>query len=282
MRWLYKVPLRLRSLFRKKRAEHDLSDELEFHLQQQIDQNLAQGMAPDEARNAALREFGGLEQVKEECRVMREVSYIENAAQDLRFGLRQLGRAPGFTAVAVLTLALGIGANTAVFSVVDGVLLSPLPFPDPGRLVSISNDYPAGAFVAMQSNLRTMDLATYKAQSLNLTGMGEPVRLQGESVSAGFFAVLGGQAALGTTFQGGQDQPGKDNVVILSQTLWQQKFSSDPGIVGRSIALEGVSRQVVGVMPADFQFPSPKIQFWIPLHLDPNDVGIYWSEFMPV
>lgn len=282
MRWLYKFPLRLRSLFRKHQADHDLSAELQFHMQQQIDQNLARGMPPEEARSAALREFGGVEQVKEECREMREVSYIENLAQDLRFGLRQLRRAPGFTAVAVLTLALGIGANTAVFSVVDGVILRSLPFPEAGRLVAINNDYPQGAFVAMHSNLRTMDLATYEDAELNLTGMGEPERLYGDSVSAEFFSVLGARPALGTGFQRDQDQPGKDNVVILSHSLWQNKFGSDPDIVGRTIQLEGVTRQVVGVMPASFHFPSPKVQVWMPMHLDPRDVGIYWGNFNPV
>jgi putative ABC transport system permease protein len=282
MRWMHKLPLRLRSLFRKVQADHELSTELQFHLQQQMDQYVAQGMAPQEARYAALRDLGGLEQIKEECREMREVNYIENVLQDLRFGWRQWWRAPGFTGVAVLTLALGIGANTAVFSVVDGVLLRPLPFPDAGRLTSITNSYPQGAFVAMQSNLRTMELTTYADEELNLTGMGEPVRLYGESVSAEFFSVLGARPALGATFQRGQDHPGKDSVIVLSQSLWQQKFNSDRNIIGRIITIEGVSRQVVGVMPADFRFSSPKIQFWIPLHLDPNDVGVYWGPFMPV
>lgn len=282
MRWYYKLPLRLRSLFRKKHAEHELSDEIQFHLQHQTDEFMAQGMNAEEARYAALRSLGGMEQIKEECREMRQVSYIENFLQDLHFGLRQLWRARGFTAVAIITLALGIGANTAVFSVVNSVLLRPLPFPQPDRLVGMTDYYPPGPFVALRSELKTVDVATFSGRDLNLTGMGEPVRLTGAGVSAEFFSVLGAKPALGTTFQKGQDQPGKDNVVILSQRLWQEKFSSDPNIVGRSVRLDSIDREVVGVMPPDFHFPSPKTQLWIPLHLDPADVGAYWGEFAPV
>ncbi len=282
MRWIYKLPLRFRSLLHKEMAEQELRSELQFHLQEQINEFVAQGMGPQDARYAALRELGGLEQIKEECREMRKVNYIENFLQDLHFGLRQLWRARGFTAVAVITLALGIGANTAVFSVVDGVLLRPLPFPQSDHLVAMTDYYPAGAFVGLRSDIKTADVATFSGRELNLAGMGEPVRLSGVGVSAEFFSVLGAKAALGTIFQKGQDRPGKDNLVILSQTLWQGQFSSDPNIVGRSVRLDGVDRQVVGVMPAAFQFPSAKTQLWIPLHMDPADVGIYWGEFMPV
>jgi len=125
MRWIYKLPLRFRSLFRKEETEQELRSELQFHLQEQINEFVAQGMDPDEARCAALRDLGGLEQIKEECREMRRINYIENFQQDVHFGVRQLWRARGFTAVAVITLALGIGANTAVFSLVNSVLAPP-------------------------------------------------------------------------------------------------------------------------------------------------------------
>ncbi len=282
MRWIYKLPLRLRSLFQKEKAEQELRSELQFHLQEQISEFVAHGMGPEHARYAALRELGGLEQIREECREMRRVNYIENFLQDLHFGLRQLWRTRSFTAVAVITLALGIGANTAVFSVVDSVLLRPLPFPQSDRLVGMTDYYPAGPLVAMRSELKTVDVAAYSGKELNLTGMGDPVRLHGAEVSAEFFSVLGVNATLGTTFQKGQDQPGKDNLVILSQALWRDKFSSDPNIVGRSVRLDGIDREVAGVMPSNFLFPSPKTQLWVPLHLDPADVGIYWGGFMPI
>jgi putative ABC transport system permease protein len=223
-----------------------------------------------------------MEQLKEECRETRHVNYIENFLQDLRFGLRQLWHAPGFAFVAVLTLALGIGANTAVFSVVNGVLLRPLPFAQPELLLCMTDFYPGGPFAAMRSDFKTMDVGAYSGREVNLTGKDLPVRLYAVGVSAEFFSVLEAKPALGTVFRPGQDQPGQDNVVILSYALWQQKFGSDAKIVGRTIALDGIDREVMGVMPEDFTFPSPKVQAWIPLHLDPSDVGVYWGEFMPV
>jgi putative ABC transport system permease protein len=209
---------------------------------------------------------------------------METLLQDIRYGLRLLWKSPGFTVVAALTLALGIGANTAIFSLVDGILLVPLPFSKPEQLVSVNGTYPRGGFVAMRSQIHTMDVATYaEGHEFNLTGLGEPVRLTGAMVSAELFSVLGSSPELGRTFYPGEDAAGQDNYVILSHALWQQRFESDPSIVGRSVELEGVSRQVLGVMPAAFRFPSPKTQVWIPLHNDPRDITSYWaSDYMPV
>jgi predicted permease len=207
--------------------------------------------------------------------------------QDLRFGLRVLAKAPGFTAVAALTLALGIGVNTAIFSLVDGIVLRPLPFSKPQELVSVTGTYgtyPKGAFAAMREQIQSFDGATYfEGHEFNLTGDGEPQRLTGTVVSASFFSVLGARPALGQAFHPGDDKAGQDDFVILSHALWQQRFASDPTVIGRPIKLEGVSRVVVGVMPADFRFPSPKTQVWIPLHNDPRDAIAYWAgDFMPV
>ncbi len=204
--------------------------------------------------------------------------------QDIRFGLRQLYKSIGFTAVAAFTLALGIGANTAIFSLVSGILLRPLPYPRPTELVSITGSYPKGAFVSMREQIHTMDVATYaEGHEFNLTHTGEPVRLTGTAVSAELFSVLGTRAELGRTFFSSEDAPGRDNYVVLSHDLWQQRFGSDLGIIGRAIDLEGISRQVVGVMPADFHFPSPKTELWVPLHNEPGNPATYWAgDFMPV
>jgi len=203
---------------------------------------------------------------------------------DVRYGLRILAKNPAFTLTAVLTLALGIGANTAVFSVVDGILLQPLPYAKPKDLVSVTGSYPRGAFVAMREQLRTLDVAAYAdGHDFNLTGQGEPVRLAGTFVSAELFSILGARSELGQTFHSGEDVAGQDNFVVLSHALGEGRFASDPKIVGRSIELEGVSRQVVGVMPDTFRFPSNKTEVWIPLHNDPRAVFDYWAgDFMPV
>jgi predicted permease len=192
-------------------------------------------------------------------------------------------KCPGFTSIAVLTLALGIGANTAIFSLVNGILLVSLPYSNPERLVSVTGTYPKGAFVAMRRQIHTMDVGTYaEGRELNLTGFGEPVRLTGTSVSAELFSILGRRPELGRTFYPGEDVAGRDNFVILSRALWEQRFGRDANVLGRSIELGGVSRQVIGVMPAEFRFPSTKTQVWIPMHNDPRDAVSFWAgDFMP-
>src|SRR5436305_438748 len=201
MRWLYKLPLRFRSVFRKQNVEKELSDELRFHLGKLIAEKVAKGMMPEEARYSALRELGGVEQIKEECRDMRRVNYIENFIQDGRYGLRQLRRNPGFTAVAVLTLALGIGANTAIFTVVNAVVLRPLPYSHSDRLVWISKVIPAlnaevvvsGDYFDWRDQNKTLERMTAydPAVSFDLTGRGTPARIHAAGVSANFFQTRG-------------------------------------------------------------------------------------------
>src|SRR5205809_4197871 len=174
--------------------------------------------------------------------------------QDLRYGMRMLAKNPGFTAVAVVTLALGIGVNTAIFSLVNGILLQPLPFAQVDRLVAITDWYPQGALVAMRANLHSVEVAGYSdGQELNLTGLGDPVRLYGTAVSANFFSLLGVRPELGRSFLAGEDQPDKDRVVILSDAVWQQKLSGDPNVIGRWVTLEGESRQIGGVIAPGVQ-----------------------------
>jgi len=282
IRWVYKLPLRLRSLFRKGRVEEELSEELRFHQEKLIEEHVGKGMAREEARYAALRELGGEDQIKEECRDMRQVNYIENFMQDVRYGLRQLRRNPGFTAVAVLTLALGIGANTAIFSVVNAVVLRPLPYPQSDRLAWISEVIPAlnaelaasGDYFDWRDQNKTLERMTAydPAVSFNLTGRGTPARIHAAGVSANFFQTLGVDPQLGRSFTHEEDQPNGPNTVVLMQAFWQQYFGSDPQVLGKTVTLNSAPYTVVGVMPASFPFPGDaEIQMLVPLQL--NEIG---------
>jgi hypothetical protein len=195
-----------------------------------------------------------------------------------------LRKNPGFTLIAVLTLALGIGANTAIFSLVNGILLRPLPYYQPEQLVQVTGTYPKGGFAAMRSQVQSMDVAGYvEGHEVNLTGRAAPTRLTATLVSAEFFSVLGTPAEAGRTFLAGEDLAAKNSYVILSHRLWQQRFASDYSVIGQWIQLEGVQRQIIGVMPAYFPFPSPQTDVWIPLDIDPRNTVSYWAgDFMPV
>jgi putative ABC transport system permease protein len=275
MRLLYKLPLRLRSLFKRGRVEQELSDELRFHLEKLTEENVAKGMTPEDARYAALCELGGAEQIKEECRDMRRVNWIENFIQDLRYGVRMLARDRRFTAVVVLTLALGTGANTAIFSVVNTVLLRPLPYKDADRLVMVWGYNRARGFTTDQ--VSPLDFADWRAQNhhfestaasadvvYTLTGVGEPALLIAYSFSADYFHVLGVPPLLGRTFLPEEEQPGRNNVAVLSYSLWQTRFGGRQDLVGKSISLDGAPYTVVGIMPPSFQYP-PFTQLWTPL-----------------
>ena len=282
--WLRQSFYRLRSFFRRAQLDRDLDAEMSAHLQFAIEENLQRSLSSAEAHRQAHIRFGGSQQAKEQHRDARSLPFLETLLQDLRFAFRMLHKSPAFSAIAVLTLALGIGANTAIFSLVNGILLVPLPYPNPEKLVSITGVYPKGGVVAMHEQVRTMDVAAYyEGHEFNLTGQGEPLRLTGTVVSAEFFSVLGARPELGRAFIPGEDVPGQDNFVILSHALWQQRFASDPTIIGRPIQLEGVSRQVIGVMPPGFRFPSSKTQIWVPLRNDPRNTILYWADdYMPV
>jgi putative ABC transport system permease protein len=275
MRWLYKFPLRLRSLFKRGRVEQELSEELGFHLEKLVEDNVARGMPPEEARYAALRELGGVEEIKEECRDMRRVNYIENLLQDVRYGLRMLAKNPGFAAVAVLTLALGTGANTAIFSVVNTVLLRPLPYKDANRLVTVWGYNRTRGFTT--DLVSPLDFADWRAQNhlfesmaastdvqYTLTGVGEPAVIVAYCFSADYFHVLGVAPLVGRTFLPEEEQPGRNNVTVLSYSLWQSRFGGKRDLVGKSISLDGAPYTVVGIMPPAFQYPT-FTQLWTPL-----------------
>jgi putative ABC transport system permease protein len=269
---------------RRRAREEDLERELRTHLDLEVEEQQEAGVPPDEARCAALRAFGNMTLVKEEVREIWGWTWLEQLWQDSRYGFRTLRKNPGFTAVAVLSLALGIGGSAAMFSLVNGVLIRPLPYSQPDRLVRVTDYYPKGAVVALQQLSRTMDVAAYTTDSeFNLTGQGEALRVVGSSTSANLFSLLGARAERGSTFQPGEDQPGQDRIVILSHALWKNKFGGDPTMIGRVITIDGLDREAVGVMPPDFSFPSSGVQLWIPLHLDPTNMADFWGfGYMPL
>jgi len=269
MRWFHKLPLRLRSLFRKSLVEKELGDELRFHLEKLTEENVAKGMTPEEARYAALRELGGVEQIKEECRDMRRVSFIETTIQDVRFGLRTLAKSPGFTAILVLVLGVGIGGTTAMFSLIDGVLLRPLPFPYPEQLVQISQMSPPGTdrVIWIRQAEAFSDVATYVAGGVNVSTRGNAQRLRTAVVSAGFFSLLGANPQLGRGFGVNEEKSAENHVAILSHRFWLQSFAGDPAALGRTLDLNSQPYVVVGVMPAGFSFP-PHTDVWVPRVVD--------------
>ena len=283
-RWLSTVPLRVRSFVGRRRLHRELDEELAYHIDCRTEHFLRSGLTAREARARALRELGGDIRVREQVRDTWAMGWLDTSIQDVRYAVRVLVRSPGFAAVAVVTIALGVGANTAMFSLVNGVLLRPLPFPEPERLVQLTGSYPQGGLAMLRERSSTMDVASYAAgHDFNMTGIGMPVRLTGARVSAEFFSVLGVGAAVGRTFVPGEDLAGRDALVVLGHAVWQQQFGGDPGIIGTSITLDGVGREVVGVMPAGFGFPSPRTQLWTPLHIESRRTETYWAgDYMPV
>ena len=253
-RLIVSLPARLRAWLDRGASERALADEIRHHVAEKTVRYVESGLSPDEARLKALREFGGIEAAKEQCREVRRVPVVESILHDVRYAARTLRRQPVFAAVAILTLTLGIGANTAVFSLVDAILLRPLPYPEPDRLVAITGTYPRGGLAAMRERIRTMRVAVYaQDHRFNLTGLDQPVRVRGAMVSAELFDILGIGAAAGRTFQPGEDAVGRDDLAVLSHATWLRRFGGDGSIVGRTITLDGVQRQVLGVMPADFR-----------------------------
>ncbi|HEU4389464.1 MAG TPA: ABC transporter permease, partial [Blastocatellia bacterium] len=215
---------------------------------------------------------------------MQSHRWEDDMIQDLRYALRMLRKNPAFTVVAVMSLALGIGSNAAMFSLINSALIRPLPYEHPDRLVRITEWYPKGAISAMQEKSRTMDIAAFTLGSeFSVSDDRQAVRLTGSVVSANLFSLLGARPRIGRTFEKGEDRPGSDRLVVLSNQLWQYRFGGDPNIIGRPVNIDGVAREVVGVMPIEFSFPSPAVQFWIPVRFDSSNQLEYWnSGWMPL
>src|SRR5580693_662955 len=264
--------VRVRGLFGRSRRESELETELQSHLDAITEENIRRGMAPEEARRGARREFGGLEQTKELYRQQRGLPFLETFLEDIRFGTRMLAKNPGFTIVAVLTLALGIGANAAIFSVVDAVLLRPLAYKDADRLVTILHNGDNPVAVAnyidwrdQSSSFEAMGAADY--WSANLSGIDSPEHILGLSVTQSLLPLLGVEPLLGRLFARGEDQKGAEHEVILSYGLWQRRFAGDSNVVGKVITLDGQSFTVLGVMPRTFKFApfwATRAEMWVP------------------
>jgi putative ABC transport system permease protein len=267
----------VRSLFRRARVEAELEEELRYHLERQIEQHVAGGMTPEAARRAALLALGGWERRKEESRDTRRVRVLENLVRDVMYGWRMLRRAPAFAVTSLLTVALGMGATTAIFSLVYGVVLRPLPFPEPDRLVTVWASVPrlgvtrgpvtpADARDWRDQNRSFEDLALMRPSTIfNLTGEGEPERLTGAQFSSNMLAVLGITPQMGRNFTEAEQQLGSEFVVLLSHGLWQRRFGGDRQVLGRHIKLNNVRFTVIGVMPKEFTFPTRDVQVWTPL-----------------
>ncbi|MFW6078277.1 MAG: ADOP family duplicated permease [Gemmatimonadota bacterium] len=282
---------RLRMWLRRSVAEREIETEFEFHLERETEKNVGEGMAPREAARAARLSFGGEDRYREKVRDVWSGALFSGLGQDVRIGLRRLARRPGFTAVALLTLGLGIGANTVVFSLVEGVLLEPLPYPDADRLVMIwheaadlTQDTWLSAREVLEYRRATESfehLAAYTDFDAGLTE-GEPERVRAGAVTANAFAALGVEAVLGRTFTAAEDVPGRDDVVVLAHGLWQRRFGGADNVVGRTIAVNGRARTVVGVMPRGFRLPldyreEQSTELWVPAAIDPSD-ALPWGS----
>jgi putative ABC transport system permease protein len=274
--WLF----RLGEPFQKERREKDLAAEMESHLQMHIEDNLRAGMNAAEARRQALIKLGGIEQTKEIYRERRGLPFLETLFQDLRFAFRMLRKNPGFTLVAVLTLALGIGANTAIFSIVNAVVLRPLPYKDSARIVTFDTKtamfpnftlaltWPAFQEVRAQATLLE-ETAAYWATDRTLTGVDQPEVLRATGVSSGFFEELGASAQLGRLLSEQDHKPGQDRVAVITDALWRIRFATDSGVIGRKLILDKEVYTVIGVAAKGFAFPE-RSEVWLPLSLTPE------------
>jgi putative ABC transport system permease protein len=280
MRWLQEGWRRVRSLAGRRALESGLDDEIRFHIEQQTEKCVRAGMSPEEARRHALLKFGGVEGVKESARDEFRATLLEDALRDVRYGARALRRAPGFTVVCSLTLALSIGAATAVFSVVNGVLIKPLPYPDSEALVSLwnvapgSNDpgvVPISAtqfFTYRDENRAFRAFGLWSSGTASVTGVAEPEEVETVRVTHGTLQALGVAPDVGRWFSENDDTPASPETVILSNAYWQRRYGRDPSVIGRTLTVDSRPRTVIGVMPADFRFLNQTPDVILPFRFD--------------
>jgi putative ABC transport system permease protein len=290
MSWLH----RFRSTILRSKLDEDFAEETQFHLDERIGEYVKGGMSHEEARRDAHRRLGNLTVAREQARDVDTVRWLADLGQDVRYASRQLRRNPAFALAAILTLALGIGTTTAVFSVVDAVVLRPLSYADSSRLVMIDEWTPSVGsipvnglhFQEWRRTTRSFErMALIGALNVNLTDSSEPERLPAARVSSELFPMLGVHPQLGRVFLAEEDVPGRDQVVLISNELWRRRYSGDPQIVGRAISIDGAAHQVVGVLPASFHFPKlsdlypltivqDRPQIWKPIALRPEELTL--------
>jgi len=268
-----------RSLFRKEQVDRELDEELVAYLDMAADEKMKQGMSRQEAARAVRLERGSLDASKEVVRSAGWESLVDTSWRDLRYGVRMLCKNPGLTIIATVTLALGIGANTAIFSVIDGVLLEPLPYPHPEELVAVWHTAPglnikdlnssdSSYFIYREQSRTFQDIGLYRNDSVNITGTAEPERVSALDVTDGVLPILGVRAALGRTFTRADDSPGSTKTVMLSFSFWQRKFGGDRSVIGKTITVAGELRHVIGVLPRDFHVGERDVAMLLPLQLD--------------
>ena len=270
---LHDLWYRLGTALRRRSAEDDLDDEVRFHLDRETAKHVAQGVPPAEARRRARRGFGQLDVVKDDCRQAWGLRFLDELGRDLRFGARMLRKGPGFAAVAILTLALGIGATTAIFSVVNGVLLKPLPFENQDELVSVwngtSDPFPLSRdqyFTYRDENRVFEDIGVWRSGQTALTGLAEPEQVDAMGITAGLLPLLRAHPVIGRRFTEEDDSPGAPQTIMLSHGYWQRRFGADPGVVGLTLRVDATPREVIGVLPSTF-LPPPGV---------PKEAAIYY------
>ncbi|HYG65691.1 MAG TPA: ABC transporter permease, partial [Thermoanaerobaculia bacterium] len=287
-----------RSWLWKKTVDDEVSEETEFHLEMRTREYIARGLDPAAARDAALRRFGDLERVRATCREigrrrdmdMRRREYFGELRQDVTFALRQLAANPGFTLIAVLTLALGIGATTAIFSAVNAVVLRPLPVPEPERLMLITSQWRGERssssvpnYLALAERQRSFShLAAAQYAGFSLSEGESPELVLGARVTASFFDVYGVRPELGRVFGADEDQPGHEQVAVLSHRLWQRRFGADPALIGRDIRMNRQPYTVIGVMPERFDFTADSEELWVPIAFTPERKQVYDEHYLTV
>jgi predicted permease len=278
MRTIHKLYWKLRAALRRPQVEREMEAELTAHLESETLDLMARGLSPGEARRRAEATMGRRDLIEEECRDARGTAAWEHLKQDAAFGVRLLLKNRTFSATALLTMALGIGSTTAVFSVVDGVLIRALPFAEPGRLFHVTDVDRRGHFDVLRANSRVADYAAHLGiGAFNTRGRAWPERVKGSQVSANFFRVLGVAPLIGRDFAEGAERPGAPGTVVLSHAFWMERYGGRRDALGGQLVLDDVGFEITGVMPAGFQFPAPEARFWIPMRLDPSEIGDYWG-----